>query len=133
MLLVDRVGELAAWWGTAAIAYVGGSMGKRNGQNMIEPAAYGAAVSFGPRTRNFRDVVAALLTRRSGGRGARRRRTDRVRPPLPGRTRRSPPSWASERRRVVASQLGATRRTADLLDDLLTRPARRLRRRIAAA
>ncbi len=61
VLLVDRVGELAAWWGTAAIAYVGGSMGPRNGQNMIEPAAYGAAVSFGPRTRNFRDVVAALL------------------------------------------------------------------------
>ena len=30
------------------IAFVGGSMGKRDGQNMIEPAAYGAAVSFGP-------------------------------------------------------------------------------------
>ena len=28
---------------------------------MIEPAAYGAAVSFGPRTRNFRDVVALML------------------------------------------------------------------------
>ena len=28
---------------------------------MIEPAAYGAAVSFGPNTRNFRDIVAALL------------------------------------------------------------------------
>ena len=59
--LVDRVGELGAWWGTAQIAYVGGSMGKRGGQNMIEPAAYGAAVSFGPNTRNFRDIVAALL------------------------------------------------------------------------
>ena len=30
---------------------------------MIEPAAYGAAVSFGPNTRNFRDIVAALLER----------------------------------------------------------------------
>ena len=28
---------------------------------MIEPAAYGAAVSFGPNTRNFRDIVAQLL------------------------------------------------------------------------
>ena len=36
-------------------------MGSRNGQNMIEPAAYGAAVSFGPKTHNFRDVVTALL------------------------------------------------------------------------
>jgi 3-deoxy-D-manno-octulosonic-acid transferase len=28
---------------------------------MIEPAAYGAAVSFGPNTWNFRDVVSLLL------------------------------------------------------------------------
>jgi 3-deoxy-D-manno-octulosonic-acid transferase len=28
---------------------------------MLEPAAYGAAVSFGPHTRNFRDEVQRLL------------------------------------------------------------------------
>jgi len=60
VLLIDTVGELGAWWGTAAVAYVGGSMGSRGGQNMIEPAAYGAAVSFGPNTRNFRDIVALM-------------------------------------------------------------------------
>ncbi len=61
ILLVDTVGELGAWWGTAQIGFVGGSFGSRGGQNMIEPAAYGTAVSFGPNTQNFRDVVAALL------------------------------------------------------------------------
>lgn len=61
ILLVDSVGELGSWWGTAHIAFVGGSMGRRGGQNMIEPAAYGAAVCFGPHTRNFRDVVAMML------------------------------------------------------------------------
>jgi len=61
VLLVDVIGELGAWWGTAHIAFVGGSMGSRGGQNMIEPAAYGAAVSFGPNTWNFRDIVAAML------------------------------------------------------------------------
>ncbi|HEX2475937.1 MAG TPA: glycosyltransferase N-terminal domain-containing protein, partial [Lacipirellulaceae bacterium] len=61
VLLVDTIGELGAWWGTAQIAFVGGSFGSRGGQNMIEPAAYGAAVSFGPNTHNFRDIVAALL------------------------------------------------------------------------
>lgn len=65
VLLVDTVGELGAWWGTADVAYVGGSMGDRGGQNMIEPAAYGAAVCFGPNTRNFRDVVAMLLANSS--------------------------------------------------------------------
>lgn len=62
VLLVDTTGELGWWWGTARIAFVGGSLdGKRGGQNMLEPAAYGAAVSFGPHTRNFRDEVARLL------------------------------------------------------------------------
>ncbi len=61
VLLVDTVGELGAWWGTASIAFVGGSMGDRGGQNMIEPAAYGAVVCFGPNTHNFRDVVEHLL------------------------------------------------------------------------
>lgn len=61
ILLVDTVGELGAWWGTADVALVGGSLGRRGGQNMIEPAAYGAAVTFGPNTRNFRDVVQAML------------------------------------------------------------------------
>ena len=31
---------------------------------MIEPAAYGAAVSFGPNTWNFRDVVGLLVQHR---------------------------------------------------------------------
>lgn len=62
ILFVDATGELAAWWGTAAIAFVGGSLdGKRGGQNMLEPSAYGAAVSFGPHTGNFRTEVAGLL------------------------------------------------------------------------
>ena len=58
LVLVDTVGELAAVWGLACIAFVGGSLdGKRGGQNLIEPAAYGAAVVVGPHTWNFRDVV----------------------------------------------------------------------------
>ena len=62
VLLGDTTGELGRWWGTAAIAFVGGSLdGRRGGQNMLEPAAYGVAVCFGPHTRNFRDEVARLL------------------------------------------------------------------------
>lgn len=63
VLLVDTVGELGRWWASAEIAYVGGSMGRRGGQNMIEPAAFGAAVSFGPSTANFRDVVRLFRSR----------------------------------------------------------------------
>jgi 3-deoxy-D-manno-octulosonic-acid transferase len=132
VLLVDRVGELGAWWGTAQIAYVGGSMGKRNGQNMIEPAAYGCAVSFGPRTRNFRDVVAALL-------GAQGATVVHDQDELTAFVRRclEEPAFAQDlgarAQRVVASQLGAARRTADLLDALVARQENTSRGRRTAA
>ncbi|WP_197440851.1 3-deoxy-D-manno-octulosonic acid transferase [Thalassoglobus neptunius] len=59
--LLDTVGELKACWALADVAFVGGSFGNRGGQNMIEPAAHGIPVSFGPNTRNFRQVVELLL------------------------------------------------------------------------
>lgn len=60
VILLDTIGELGACWGLADVAFVGGSFGKRGGQNMIEPAAFGAVIMFGPNTSNFRDVVAAF-------------------------------------------------------------------------
>jgi 3-deoxy-D-manno-octulosonic-acid transferase len=114
VLLVDAVGELGAWWGCARIAYVGGSMGRRGGQNMIEPAAYGAAVSFGPNTKNFRDIVALLLD-------ADAARVVHDQDELTGFVGRclSEPEFAGELGRraqeLVREQLGATRRTVDLL------------------
>ena len=118
VLLVDQVGELAAWWGTSTIAYVGGSMGERQGQNMIEPAAYGCAVSFGPKTCNFRDVVSALLQAEAAtvvqdGKEL----TAFVRNCLcePEFVQTQGLRAAS----VVASQLGATGRTVDLIESLV--------------
>ena len=64
VILVDTLGELSSVWGLADVAFVGGSLFPgRGGQNMIEPAAYGAAVLFGRFTENFRDTVEQLLER----------------------------------------------------------------------
>ncbi len=61
VVLVDTLGELAAVWGLADVAFVGGSLlPGRGGQNMIEPAAFGASVLFGMHTANFREVVEQL-------------------------------------------------------------------------
>jgi 3-deoxy-D-manno-octulosonic-acid transferase len=118
ILLVDTVGELGAWWGAAQIAFVGGSFGSRGGQNMIEPAAYGAAVSFGPNTWNFRDIVAALLAADAAV-------VVQDAQELEAFVRRclEEPSYASElggrAQQLVRSQLGATARTVELLEGLL--------------
>jgi len=61
VLIVDVIGELSGWWGLADVAFVGGSMGSRGGQNMIEPAAFGVPVCFGPNTVNFKTTVDGLL------------------------------------------------------------------------
>ncbi len=117
VLLVDRMGELAAWWGTCHVAFVGGSFGPREGQNMIEPAAYGAAVSFGPRTRNFREVVTLLLEQEAAEVvNSGQELTDFVRRMLeqPAAAER----MGAKAQGVVRSQLGATVRTGDLLDTL---------------
>jgi 3-deoxy-D-manno-octulosonic-acid transferase len=66
IILIDTIGELAAVWGLADVAFVGGSLRHgRGGQNMIEPAAYGASVMFGPHVANFRDTVDQLLERKA--------------------------------------------------------------------
>jgi 3-deoxy-D-manno-octulosonic-acid transferase len=122
VLLVDSIGELGAWWGAAHIAFVGGSLSLRGGQNMIEPAAYGAAVSFGPNTWNFRDIAAAMLKNeaavlvRDGDELTRFVRRALCDPDFAaGLGRRA--------RELVYSQQGATGRTVDLLDALIEPPA----------
>jgi 3-deoxy-D-manno-octulosonic-acid transferase len=118
ILLVDTVGELGAWWGAAQIAFVGGSFGSRGGQNMIEPAAYGAAVSFGPNTWNFRDIVASLLVADAAV-------VVRASNELDAFVRRclEDPSFAAalgaNAQALVLSQLGATAHIVALLESLL--------------
>ncbi|WP_435016861.1 3-deoxy-D-manno-octulosonic acid transferase [Tundrisphaera sp. TA3] len=64
VILLDTLGELSFAWGLADVAFVGGSLHPgRNGQNMMEPAAFGASVLFGKYTSNFRSVVEQLLWR----------------------------------------------------------------------
>jgi 3-deoxy-D-manno-octulosonic-acid transferase len=118
ILLVDTIGELSAWWGIAQIAFVGGSFGSRGGQNMIEPAAYGAAVSFGPNTWNFRDIVATLQSAEAAV-------VVQDAQALEEFVRRclEDPAYATalgtRAQRLVQSQLGATSHTVALIAALL--------------
>lgn len=123
VVLLDTVGELGPMYGLADVAFVGGSLdGKRGGQSMIEPAAFGAAVVFGPHVWNFKHTAASLLAM-----GAAYQVRD-------GAELTAVVGWllddASERRQVGAAarafvlmQQGATGRTLDLLDEVLCPPA----------
>lgn len=64
-LLVDTVGELSALYALAPAAFVGGSLVPVGGHNVLEPAAMGIPVLFGPHTEHFAEPAAAL--ERAGG------------------------------------------------------------------
>ena len=114
VVLLDTLGELSACWGLADLAFVGGSMADRGGQNMIEPAGYGATVCFGPDTRNFRDVVTAMLDRDAA---AVVHNKDELANTLQFwlNNRVSAQAQGQRAREFVLSQNGATSRTLDCL------------------
>ena len=57
VFLLDSVGELAATYAVADVAFVGGSLMPVGGHNILEPAQHGVAVMTGPHTNNFREIA----------------------------------------------------------------------------
>ncbi len=119
VLLVDTIGELAALYALADVAFVGGSLVPRGGHNIIEPAQHGVPIVTGNHTENFRDIVWLFQTR------------DAVRivgvAELPltlmhlldhDEERRALGLRAKE---TISSQMGATARTLSALESLLGR------------
>jgi 3-deoxy-D-manno-octulosonic-acid transferase len=65
VLLVDMLGQLGELYQLGTAAFVGGSLVPVGGHNMLEPAAVGVPVLFGPHTENFAEPATALVS--SGG------------------------------------------------------------------
>jgi 3-deoxy-D-manno-octulosonic-acid transferase len=61
VLVVDTMGELPLFYGTADIAFVGGSLVPRGGHNLLEPAALGRPVVIGPHYFNFNEISRQFL------------------------------------------------------------------------
>lgn len=124
VIVVDRVGVLADLYAIADVAYVGGGFHDAGLHSVVEPAAHGVPVLFGPRHDASRD--AGLLLAADGGwsvdgAGAFGTRVAALATDSETRTR------AGERARaVVQSELGAADRAAALVLPLLKplRPSR---------
>lgn len=57
VFLLDSIGELAATYSLATVAFVGGSLVPRGGHNILEPALYGVAIVTGNHYENFREII----------------------------------------------------------------------------
>lgn len=61
VFLGDSMGEMAAYYAAADVAYVGGSLLPFGGQNLIEAAAAGVPILIGPHTWNFAEAADAAV------------------------------------------------------------------------
>jgi 3-deoxy-D-manno-octulosonic-acid transferase len=62
VFVVDAMGELKRFYAMADVGFVGGSLVPIGGHNVLEPAAAGIPVIFGPYVQNFSDICARLCS-----------------------------------------------------------------------
>jgi 3-deoxy-D-manno-octulosonic-acid transferase len=61
VVLLDTIGELSNLYELARLVFVGGSIARAGGHNILEPAAVGSAIITGPHTHNFEAIVRAFV------------------------------------------------------------------------
>jgi 3-deoxy-D-manno-octulosonic-acid transferase len=122
IFLLDSVGELAAVYALADIAFVGGSLVPTGGHNILEPAQHGVAIVVGPHTFNFREIVNIFEQ------GSAIKIADADALAATFLTLLSQPEESARLGRrakeLFAQHAGATRRTLDALAPLLAEPKR---------
>jgi 3-deoxy-D-manno-octulosonic-acid transferase len=111
LVIVDRVGVLARLYARASIAFVGGGFHSAGLHSVLEPAAFGVPVLFGPRHTGSRD--AGLLLAHGGGFVVRSAGEFR------SRLGADPAAAGAAAKEVVRQGLGAARRSVALVDRLI--------------
>jgi len=121
VVVLDTVGELAALYELGSVAFIGGSLVPTGGHNPIEPARFGLPVLTGPHVRNFANVYAEFLA--AGGAQVvfdaatlRRALTGWLDDPAAARR------VGEAGRALLVRHAGATARTVDALEPLLSQP-----------
>lgn len=61
VILLDSIGELSAIYSVATIVFIGGSLVKVGGHNLIEPALASKPIITGPFMFNFADITEAFV------------------------------------------------------------------------
>ena len=125
VLLVDTVGELAALYALARVAFVGGSLIAAGGHNPLEGAQFGVPVVMGEHFENFREIVDGMRTRKAIRITTQDTLCEEMRRlMLPEADAREESGRMGERGRLFfEEQAGATERTVHALVELLHAPA----------
>jgi 3-deoxy-D-manno-octulosonic-acid transferase len=60
-VVLDSIGELADVYRIATVVFVGGSLVRAGGHNILEPAAFGKPIVVGPHMDNFSEIADVFL------------------------------------------------------------------------
>lgn len=63
VFVLDTIGELVNFYAISDLVFVGGSLVKKGGHNIIEPALFEKPIIFGLHMSNFRDIAEAFLSK----------------------------------------------------------------------
>jgi len=65
VFILDAVGKLVSFYAVADIVFVGGSLIKKGGHNILEPASLSKPILFGPHMFNFSDIADLFLNNKA--------------------------------------------------------------------
>jgi 3-deoxy-D-manno-octulosonic-acid transferase len=122
VVLGDTVGELAALYASADVAFVGGSLVPIGGHNLLEPAALGVPVLTGPSHSNSKDIAQLLLAQGAALQVADARELAAALSRLlrdPAQRQR----MGDIGRQVIESNRGSVARLLELIETLLSNPS----------
>ncbi|AHG90178.1 Three-deoxy-D-manno-octulosonic-acid transferase domain-containing protein [Gemmatirosa kalamazoonensis] len=119
VVLVDRVGVLAELYAAGSAAFVGGGFHEAGLHSVLEPAACGLPVCFGPRHTESRDAGLLLAAGGAATAATSRALAEQIRRWMTSEALRAHAGTAA--RDVVRAGLGADTRTWALIEGLLGR------------
>jgi 3-deoxy-D-manno-octulosonic-acid transferase len=118
VIIIDVIGELFKAYSLATVVFCGGSLVPKGGQNILEPAAWGNVVFYGPYMEDFREEKELLE-----GTGAGitvRSEAELLNRILDVYESGEIPERGEAGRMMVVANMGAAQRYADMIQSHLT-------------
>lgn len=118
IFILDTIGELLNYYAIADIVFVGGSLIKKGGHNILEPASLAKPVIFGQFMFNFRDT-ASLFLKNSAAMQVNNTKELRDKISVLLSDENLGISMGKNAQKVIKENLGATQRNIKLIETLV--------------
>ena len=118
ILLLDTIGQLKQLYKFASVVFIGGTLIKKGGQNILEPAFFAKPVIFGPHMFNFTEIASLYLSNNAAIQVKSKEELEQAVRRIFNNTQEAS-AMGARAKEIIYSQKGATVRNADLMTGLL--------------